>query len=125
MWLVLFIGAQLELCAGASSLAFASCSGCVLYSQAERGKMKYIIGNGKNRMDFTYVGNVAQAHLQAADALALGSKLAGQAYFITNQVRGFLWHCSKTPDWVRRHQIVFVTREQCGVCTVARASIAL
>lgn len=55
--------------------------------QAERGKMKYIIGDGKNRMDFTYVGNVAQAHLQAADALALGSKLAGQAYFITNQVR--------------------------------------
>ncbi len=28
--------------------------------QAERGKTKYIIGDGSNRMDFTYVGNVAQ-----------------------------------------------------------------
>jgi hypothetical protein len=25
--------------------------------------MKFIIGNGQNEMDFTYVGNVAQAHL--------------------------------------------------------------
>jgi sterol-4alpha-carboxylate 3-dehydrogenase (decarboxylating) len=31
--------------------------------QAKRGKMKYIIGNGKNVWDFTYVGNVAQAHV--------------------------------------------------------------
>ena len=27
---------------------------------ARRGKMKYYIGSGRNRMDFTYVGNVAQ-----------------------------------------------------------------
>lgn len=53
--------------------------------QAKKGKMKYIIGNGKNLMDWTYVGNVAQAHLQAADHLALDSPLAGQKYFITNQ----------------------------------------
>jgi len=25
--------------------------------------MKYIIGNGKNKWDMTYVGNVAQAHV--------------------------------------------------------------
>jgi hypothetical protein len=31
--------------------------------QAKAGKMKYIIGNGKNVWDFTYVGNVAQAHV--------------------------------------------------------------
>lgn len=37
--------------------------------QAERGKMKYVIGDGKNEMDFTYVGNVAQAHIEAAAAL--------------------------------------------------------
>ena len=47
--------------------------------------MKYIIGSGKNKMDWTYVGNVAQAHVQAADALELSSPLAGSAYFITNQ----------------------------------------
>ena len=32
--------------------------------QAKKGKTKFIIGNGENMMDFTYVGNVAQAHLQ-------------------------------------------------------------
>lgn len=53
--------------------------------QAKAGKMKYIIGNGKNVWDFTYVGNVAQAHILAADKLAPGSDLAGQVYFITNQ----------------------------------------
>lgn len=31
--------------------------------QAKRGKMKYIIGNGANKWDMTYVGNVAQAHV--------------------------------------------------------------
>jgi sterol-4alpha-carboxylate 3-dehydrogenase (decarboxylating) len=31
--------------------------------QAKAGKMKYIIGNGQNVWDFTYVGNVAQAHV--------------------------------------------------------------
>lgn len=31
--------------------------------QARAGKMKYIIGPGTNVWDFTYVGNVAQAHV--------------------------------------------------------------
>lgn len=33
-------------------------------AKAKEGKMNFIIGSGKNLMDFTYVGNVAQAHLQ-------------------------------------------------------------
>jgi sterol-4alpha-carboxylate 3-dehydrogenase (decarboxylating) len=36
----------------------------VLIDKAAAGKMKYMIGNGRNVMDFTYVGNVAQAHIQ-------------------------------------------------------------
>src|SRR5579875_2946409 len=32
-------------------------------ANAKRGKMKYVIGSGRNFMDFTYVGNVAHAHL--------------------------------------------------------------
>jgi sterol-4alpha-carboxylate 3-dehydrogenase (decarboxylating) len=32
-------------------------------ANAKKGKMKYVIGSGENLMDFTYVGNVAQAHL--------------------------------------------------------------
>lgn len=35
----------------------------VLVRNAKRGKMKYIIGNGRNLMEFTYAGNVADAHL--------------------------------------------------------------
>lgn len=37
-------------------------------------------------MDFTYVENVVYAHLLAAEKLSLRSPVAGQAYFITNQV---------------------------------------
>ena len=35
-------------------------------AKAKEGKMKFIIGSGENLMDFTYVGNVAQAHLQVS-----------------------------------------------------------
>lgn len=53
--------------------------------QAKAGKMKYIIGSGRNLWDLTYVGNVAQAHVQAAERLDIGSPAAGEAFFITNQ----------------------------------------
>eukprot|EP00877_Chromochloris_zofingiensis_P012102 jgi/Chrzof1/7145/Cz02g12220.t1 len=53
--------------------------------QARAGKMKYIIGSGNNKWDLTYVGNVAQAHILAADKLSAGSPVAGQVFFITNQ----------------------------------------
>jgi nucleoside-diphosphate-sugar epimerase len=38
-----------------------------------------IVGDGKNKLDITYVENVADAHLLAADS----PKAAGQVYFIT------------------------------------------
>jgi hypothetical protein len=41
-----------------------------LVRQARAGKMKYIIGSGKNKWDLTYVGNVAQAHLLVGAACA-------------------------------------------------------
>ncbi|URE47638.1 Reticulon [Musa troglodytarum] len=47
----------------------------------------YIIGDGNNVNDFTYVENVAHAHICAEQTLAseVGAKKAGgQAYFITN-----------------------------------------
>lgn len=59
--------------------------------RAKKGKMKYIIGDGSNLMDFTYVGNVAQAHIQAAEKLSLDSNLAGKPYFITNQDPKKFW----------------------------------
>jgi sterol-4alpha-carboxylate 3-dehydrogenase (decarboxylating) len=76
-----------------------------LVRQSEKGKMKYIIGSGKNMMDFTYVGNVAQAHLLAADALSADSPVNGSAYFITNQdPRPFWTMCGdllEGIDWPR------------------------
>ncbi len=42
----------------------------VVVDKAVAGKMKYIIGNGRNVMDFTYVGNVAQAHLEVLASLS-------------------------------------------------------
>ncbi|BFG18035.1 hypothetical protein CerSpe_043090 [Prunus speciosa] len=55
---------------------------------ARAGKSKFIIGDGNNIYDFTYVENVAHAHICAERALAsegtVAEKAAGQAYFITN-----------------------------------------
>lgn len=51
---------------------------------ARAGKMKYIIGNGKNLVDFTYVENVAYGHVLAAENLKPGSGVCGKAYNITN-----------------------------------------
>ncbi|KAL0330224.1 UNVERIFIED_CONTAM: 3beta-hydroxysteroid-dehydrogenase/decarboxylase isoform 2 [Sesamum radiatum] len=59
-----------------------------LVAAARAGKSKFIIGDGNNMYDFTYVENVAHAHICAERALAsdgmTAEKAAGQAYFITN-----------------------------------------
>jgi nucleoside-diphosphate-sugar epimerase len=41
------------------------------------------IGDGRNRVDTTYIDNAAEAHLQAADALKANPSLAGRVYFIS------------------------------------------
>ncbi|MDR1960127.1 MAG: NAD-dependent epimerase/dehydratase family protein [Planctomycetaceae bacterium] len=41
------------------------------------------VGDGTNLVDTIYVDNAAEAHLQAADALAAGSPVAGSAYFLS------------------------------------------
>lgn len=59
-----------------------------LVNAARAGKSKFIIGDGNNMYDFTYVENVAHAHICAERALAskgtVSEKASGQAYFITN-----------------------------------------
>lgn len=59
-----------------------------LVAAARAGKSKFIIGDGNNMYDFTYVENVAHAHICAERALAskgaVSEKASGQAYFITN-----------------------------------------
>lgn len=62
-----------------------------LISRAKRGRLR-IIGDGKNQVDWTYVDNVAHAHLCAAAALLSNERgAAGKAYFITNGEPVLAW----------------------------------
>ncbi|XP_078403245.1 sterol-4-alpha-carboxylate 3-dehydrogenase, decarboxylating isoform X2 [Cetorhinus maximus] len=56
----------------------------VLVQAAKSGKMKFMIGNGKNLVDFTYVDNVVHGLILAAENLHPKSHICGKAYHITN-----------------------------------------
>jgi len=63
---------------------------------ARQGKLK-IVGDGKNRVDLTYVDNGAAAHLQALDALVdFKAPNAGKAYFIADGQPVVLWEWINT-----------------------------
>lgn len=62
-----------------------------LIEAGRQNKSRYIIGNGKTKWEFTYVGNIADACLQAADHLTESSPVPGQAYFITNDETTLFW----------------------------------
>lgn len=62
-----------------------------LVKAAKEGKMKVIVGNGMNLVDFTYIDNVIHGHLLAAQSLANGSSTAGKCYNITNDSPVFFW----------------------------------
>ncbi len=65
-----------------------------LLRTARRGLFPQV-GDGTNRVDLTYVEDVARAHLLAADRLTPGSPVAGQAYFISQGEPVLLW------PWIR------------------------
>ncbi|XP_056665170.1 sterol-4-alpha-carboxylate 3-dehydrogenase, decarboxylating isoform X1 [Monodelphis domestica] len=56
----------------------------ILIEAARSGRMKFMIGNGKNLVDFTFVENVVHGHILAAEHLSSDSGLSGQAIHITN-----------------------------------------
>nr|XP_055123871.1 sterol-4-alpha-carboxylate 3-dehydrogenase, decarboxylating isoform X1 [Symphalangus syndactylus] len=56
----------------------------ILIEAARNGKMKFVIGNGKNLVDFTFVENVVHGHILAAEQLSRDSTLGGKAFHITN-----------------------------------------
>lgn len=68
---------------------------------ARAGKFRFQMGDGRNLFDFTYVGNVAHAHIVAAEALlrradesetpASSGRVDGQAFFITNDEPRPFW----------------------------------
>ena len=54
-----------------------------MLSKAKEGRMKAVIGDGCNIVDFTYVRNVTYGHILAAQHV-LDGKAKGQIYHITN-----------------------------------------
>nr|KAG5686541.1 hypothetical protein BaRGS_001542 [Batillaria attramentaria] len=56
-----------------------------------QGKFKFIIGDGKNLVDFTYVDNVVHGHILASQKLGKDSPVCGKAYHITNDDPIFFW----------------------------------
>jgi 2-alkyl-3-oxoalkanoate reductase len=62
--------------------------------RARTGQLR-IVGDGKNKVDITYIDNAAWAHLDAAQALLdHTAPCAGRAYFISNDEPVLLW------EWV-------------------------
>ena len=59
-------------------------------ARAKAGKLRRI-GTEPVMVDVTYIDNVVQAHLLAADRLRVGSPIAGKVYFISNDEPVELW----------------------------------
>ncbi|KAI9840126.1 MAG: hypothetical protein M1837_001887 [Sclerophora amabilis] len=66
----------------------------------EKGQTKYQMGAGKNEYDYVYVGNLAEAHVLAAQALlgaygkpapAADRRVDGENFNITNDERMLFW----------------------------------
>nr|XP_060498313.1 sterol-4-alpha-carboxylate 3-dehydrogenase, decarboxylating isoform X2 [Panthera onca] len=55
-----------------------------LIEAAKKGKMKFVIGNGENLVDFTFVENVVHGHILAAEHLSQDVAISGKAFHITN-----------------------------------------
>ncbi len=64
-----------------------------LLARARSGKLK-MVGNGRNRVDISYIDNVVQAHLLAAENLFGPADAGGRAFFIGQEKPVFLW------DWI-------------------------
>ena len=64
-----------------------------LLERGRAGKLK-IVGRGRNRVDISYIDNVVQAHLLAADNLLGKGDAGGRAFFIGQEEPVYLW------DWI-------------------------
>ncbi|CAF3449037.1 unnamed protein product, partial [Fusarium graminearum] len=72
----------------------------------KRGKHTIQVGTNENLFDFTYVGNVAHAHLLAAQLLLATAasstvpldheRVDGEAFFITNDTPVYFWDFART-----------------------------
>jgi 2-alkyl-3-oxoalkanoate reductase len=62
-----------------------------LIDRAMSGKLMRV-GDGNNVVSMAYVENAAKAHVQAFEALEVGSRCAGEAYFINEPEPVSLWN---------------------------------
>ncbi|CAK9441349.1 uncharacterized protein LODBEIA_P52170 [Lodderomyces beijingensis] len=70
-----------------------------LKASAELGQSKYQLGDNKNLFDWTYVGNVADAHVLAAQKLLdeeARDEVCGETFFITNDAPTYFWTLART-----------------------------
>lgn len=69
-----------------------------LRAVARNGQAKYQLGDNNNLFDWTYVGNVADAHVIAAEKIlgAGASAIGGETFFITNDAPTYFWTLSRT-----------------------------
>lgn len=61
-----------------------------LLGKAKSGRLRQV-GDGKNKVDLTFVENAAAAHLQAAASLAEKPEISGKNYFISDDEPVMLW----------------------------------
>ena len=64
-----------------------------LIQRGRQGKLK-IVGDGRNLVDISYIDNIADAHILAAENLTTVATAAGQAFFISQGEPVVLW------DWI-------------------------
>lgn len=70
-----------------------------LRTAARLGQSKFQLGDNNNLFDWTYVGNVADAHVLAAQKVLdpkYASQLGGETFFITNDAPTYFWTLART-----------------------------
>lgn len=56
-----------------------------IYACIAKGESPFVIGDGENLWDVTYVGNVADAHVLAVENLLSSKTAAGEPIFLSNE----------------------------------------
>lgn len=70
-----------------------------LRAVAKLGQSKFQLGDNNNLFDWTYAGNVADAHVLAAQKLldpTTSGKVSGETFFITNDSPAYFWALART-----------------------------
>ncbi|GAV55812.1 hypothetical protein ZYGR_0AY02050 [Zygosaccharomyces rouxii] len=84
-----------------------------LRNVAKLGQSKFQLGDNNNLFDWTYAGNVADAHVLAAQKLLnpkTASSVAGETFFITNDEPAYFWALARTvwkaDGYIDKHVVV-------------------